>query len=256
MVSVAVALWAGAIQAAQLRAAIGLRLAPYVLDNQVGGIEYEYAALILGQLGYQLKPIFVPLKDVVGTLESGKADIALTVTPAVAPGFALSKPYVAYRNAAIVLASRHIELHALQDLKPYSIAAFDRATKYLGPEFAETVAGKADYTEYGNQLAQNVLLYQGKVDVVIADVNIFHYLDTVVPRSHNATVQPVMMYRLFPPSNYDIAFKDASLRDRFDSALVKAHQLPGYSGIVSRWQGNVGQPVDEILLEGRPPPHP
>ena len=247
------ALLAGVASATEVRAVIGLRLAPYVLDNKIGGLEYEYVDLILRQFGYEMDPRFVPLKDVAATLTKGQADMALTVQESVAPGFPQSKPYVAYRNAAIALDSRHLVLNSLPDLKPYSIAAFDKATLYLGPAFAATVAGKADYSEYGNQLAQNVLLYQGKVDVVIADVNIFAYLDDVVRLSHNATVQPVAIHRLFPPSAYCIAFRDAALRDRFNAVLMHAHSLPGYADIAKRWQARIGQPIDQILLEGKPP---
>lgn len=239
---------------AELRAVIGLRLAPYVLEDQAGGLEYDYVALILDRLGYQAKPVFVPFKDTIPTLRRGDADMAFAVTHAIAPGLFLSAPYVAYRNEAIVLASSPIQLHAVGDLTPYSIAAFDRATDLLGPDFAKVARKSPSYSEYGNQLMQNLLLYQGKVDVAVTDVNIFHYLDGLIPQTHGATVLPVREYRLFPPSAYCVAFKDARLRDRFNTVLLHAHQLPGYPALRQRWQGRVGQPVDEILLEGRMAP--
>ena len=37
---------------ATLRVAVGLRLAPYVLEDAVGGVEYEYVAMIMQKLGY------------------------------------------------------------------------------------------------------------------------------------------------------------------------------------------------------------
>jgi polar amino acid transport system substrate-binding protein len=243
-----------AASAAEIRVVIGLRLAPYVMEGKVDGVEYEYVELIMHKLGYEMKPTFVQLKDVGNVMMNGQADMALTSTGSVVPtAFVLSKPYVAYRNAAITLKRRQLTIHSLDDLKPLSIAAFENAPLYLGTDFAAIVANKKDYSEYANQLAQNVLLYQGKVDVVVADVNIFAYLDDVVRAHHSATIQPVSFAHLFPPSAYCIAFRDPALRDRFDAVLGHAHQLKGYAAIGGRWQSRIGQPIDQVLLQGEAP---
>jgi polar amino acid transport system substrate-binding protein len=253
VVAILVFVAAGAATAAEIRAVVGLRLAPYVSEGRGDGLEYQYVELIMNRLGYEVKPTFVQLKDVGGVLKSGRVDMALATKEAVAPGFALSKPYVAYRNAAISLTRRGLSIQSMDDLKPYSVAAFENAPLYLGPQFGMVVASKKDYSEYANQLAQNVLLYQGKVDVVVADINIFTYLDDMVRAHHTAAVQPVTFHRLFPPSAYCIAFRDPALRDRFDAVLAHAHELKGYAEISKRWQPHIGQPIDQILLEGEAP---
>lgn len=236
-----------------VRVAVGLRLAPYVLDNEVGGLEYEYVDMIMTQMGYQITPIYVPLRDVPAAVETGKADIALTMSDNAALSLPLSDPYVAYHNAAITLAQRKLALTSLEDLKNYSVAAFDHATTYLGPAFKQAMAGKKDYSEYSNQMAQNILLYQGKVDVVVADVNIYAHLDNVIRHVGSIQLLPTQRAMLFPPSCYRVMFRDGALRDRFNAALHHAHSLPGYKLIGERWQGQVGEPVGNILLEGTAP---
>jgi len=235
----------------ELRVAVGLRLAPYVLENSIGGVEYEYVSAIMQQLGYRLRPRFLPLDKIGDEVRSGRADMALTIKPEMTPGMAVSNPYVAYRNVAISLASRQLAIKNLQDLKPYSIAAFANARLYLGPAFAAVVAGKPEYQEYVNQISQNVELYQSKVDVVVIDVNIFSYLNDTVARAKSASVLPVTMYDIFPANQYCIAFRDAAIRDRFNKQLAHARALPEFKAIKARWQGRIRQPLESILLEGK-----
>jgi polar amino acid transport system substrate-binding protein len=250
VIIVVVPAWA---DSSTLRVAVGLRLAPYVLDNEVGGLEYEYVDMIMTQMGYQITPVYVPLRDVPAAIDTGKADMALTMTDNAALSLPLSDPYVAYHNAAITLVQRKLALTRLDDLKNYSVAAFDHATTYLGPTFSQLMAGKKDYREYSNQMAQNILLYQGKVDVVVADINIYAHLDDVIRHVATSTVLPTQHALLFPPSCYRVMFRDGALRDRFNAALHHAHSLPGYKLIGERWQEQVGEPVGDILLEGAVP---
>lgn len=235
----------------ELRVAVGLRLAPYVLENSNGGIEYEYVSAIMQQLGYHLHPRFMALDRIVDEVRSGRADMALTIKPEMVPGMAVSNPYVAYRNVAISLASRQLAIKGLQDLKPYSISAFANARLYLGPAFAAMVASKPDYQEYVNQLSQNVELYQSQVDVVVMDVNIFSYLNDTVVRAKSASIQPVTVYDIFPANQYSIAFRDPAIRDRFNKQLANARTLPAFNAIKERWQGRIQQPLETILLEGK-----
>jgi polar amino acid transport system substrate-binding protein len=235
----------------ELRVAVGLRLAPYVLENSVGGVEYEYVSAIMGQLGYTLRPHFMALDMITEEVRSGRADMALTIKPEMVPGMAVSHPYVTYRNAAISLASRNLTIAAMQDLQHYSVAAFANATLYLGPEFAAAVVGKSDYHEYANQLTQNVALYNSEVDVVVMDVNIFSYLDAFVTRAKAAKIAPVTMHEIFPANQYCIAFRDPAIRDLFDKQLAHAKSLPGYNGIKERWQARIQQPLDSVLLGGK-----
>lgn len=235
----------------ELSVAVGLRLAPYVLENSVGGVEFEYVSAIMRQLGYTLRPRFMPLDKIGDEVRSGRADMALTIKPEMVPGLPVSNPYVAYRNVAISLASRQLPIKNLQDLKPYSIAAFANARLYLGPAFASMVENKTDYEEFVNQLSQNVELYQSKVDVVVMDVNIFSYLNETVARTKNAAILPVTMHDIFPANQYCIAFRDTAIRDRFNKQLAHAKSLPEFGGIRDRWQSRIQQPVDAILLEGK-----
>jgi polar amino acid transport system substrate-binding protein len=238
-------------QVHELRVAVGLRLAPYVLETSVGGVEYEYVSAIMSQLGYTLHPHFMSLDLIVDEVRSGRADMALTIKPEMVPGMAVSHPYVTYRNAAINLASRNLTIDTMQDLKHYSVAAFANAKLYLGPEFAATVAGKQDYQEYANQLAQNAALYKSEVDVVVMDVNIFSYLDASITHAKIATIAPVSLHEIFPANQYCIAFRDPAIRDLFDKQLAHAKSLPEYKTIKERWQARIAQPLDSVLLGGK-----
>jgi polar amino acid transport system substrate-binding protein len=155
---------------------------------------------------------------------------------------------------ALTLQQRDINLTQLAELRGLSVAAFDHATQYLGSDFAKAIASASSYTEYSNQIAQNMLLYHGKVDVVVADINIFNYLDGIIGKQHSALVQPVRRHDLFPPAPYRMACRDAKLCDAMTAALPHAHDWPEFQDIVKRWQPAFAEPLDEVLIGGNTHP--
>ncbi|QDQ26918.1 amino acid ABC transporter substrate-binding protein [Chitinimonas arctica] len=248
LLAVLASLFCSAAPPAPLTVAVGLRLAPYVLDDSSGGLEYEYVDAIMRKLGYRMRPKFMFLGDVATAIRTGQADMALTLQADMVPGLAVSRPYVAYQNVAISLQARHLEIRGIADLKPFSVAAFAEARQYLGPAFAAQMAGKTDYHEHPNQIRQNISLYQGQSDVVVVDVNIFAFLDQRL--GSEVKRQPVTVHEIFPRNEYVAAFRDPVLRDRFNEVLSQARSLPEFEAIKLRWQGRLRQPIENVLLDG------
>ena len=215
---------------------IGFSLPPYVIADENRGMEYDIVREALALEGHAMVPQYVPLGRVVKVMEAGRADAALTqrVETGLAANF--SDVYIVYRNYAITLASRDLKIDRVEDLAGKSILAFQNATIYLGPAFKTVVAGNPTYREEAKQISQPILLFLGRIDVVVADRNIFSWFAHAPEVAGKVdTTQAVRYHPLFPPTEYRMAFRDAVLRDSFNRGLASLRESGEYARIVARY---------------------
>ena len=196
--------------------AVGLSLPPYVIPDQRRGMEYDIVKEALALVGYELVPKFVDFGDGPRLLREGYVDGAMTILPASGVDAHYSAAYITYHNQAMTLTSR---IH-LEDLAGKTVLAFENARQYLGPAFARVIADNPGYREVAEQYRQNLELLGGKVDVVVADRNIFQWYarDPRVTRAASAR-QPITYRDIFAPTPYNIRFRYAVVRDAFDGVL-------------------------------------
>lgn len=226
-----------------LRIAIGETKAPYVMAEEQRGVEYELVSTALRAAGYQPQMLFAPNKRAQGWLAERRIDAAIAND-----GGFVSRPYIAYKNMAITLCFRHIELNGVADLGRYRVAAFQNAQRFLGPDYAAMAAGNPNYVEQSPQIAVNRLLYSGRTDVAVADINIFQQFNDELGPGLD-TQQALCPYALFPPTLYRLAFRDEEARDRFDKALGVLAQQGFYEMLAKRY----GLPAPQGKPSFKPP---
>ncbi|WP_051460186.1 ABC transporter substrate-binding protein [Pseudogulbenkiania sp. MAI-1] len=219
----------GAEPGLPLRVAIGETKAPYVMAEEQRGVEYELVTSALQLAGYQPQVSFAPNKRAQEWLAAGRVDAAIAND-----GGYLSEPYIAYQNMAITLCRRQIRLDSVLDLGRYRVAAFQNAQRFLGPDYAAMAAGNPDYVEQSPQITVNRLLYTGRTDVAVADINVFLQFNDELGPGIDAQPAPCP-YALFPPTPYRLAFRDAVARDRFNKALRLLHQQGFYEALAKRY---------------------
>jgi polar amino acid transport system substrate-binding protein len=206
--------------AKELVGAIGLALPPYVITSTNSGIEYDIVKEALGMSNYTLKPMYVPLKRVKHTLESGKSDLALTLNEASGlKNVFYSDSHITYQNVVITLKKNNLKVDNLADLSKLSISAFQDAKLYLGKDFKKMAENNPNYSEIASQDRQIVLLYKGRVQALVADINIFKYF-----KQRNKicdTSAPFTIHKIFPETHYKVAFRDKVIRDQFNKNLKK-----------------------------------
>ncbi|MFC4161289.1 substrate-binding periplasmic protein [Chitinimonas lacunae] len=213
-----------------LRLVIGETKPPYVLAAERRGIEYDLLTAALDSAGYRPLVSFAPNKQAQLQLAAGQADAVISNS-----GGFLSDPYIAYKNAAISLCRNKLRIHKVPELDRYRVASFHNAQRYLGPEFAAMAARNPDYIERSPQIILNRLLYSGRVDVAISDINIFqHFTAQLDPRLD--TRQPLCFHSLFPPTLYRLAFRDQTARDRFNRALRQILRGDFYETLAQRYR--------------------
>lgn len=239
-VMTALVLAAAPARAAEIDMAVGLSLPPYVITSDGWrGMEYDIVKEALALEGHTMKPRLMAFARIHKELESGMADAAMTMRPdSGARGVHFSDVHVTYRNFAISLASRDLTITSIQDLADKSVIAFQNAQLYLGPEFKAAVANNPRYREEAKQAIQPTLLFLGRIDVAVADRNIFAWFaEDAEVKSKVDTRQALRFHPIFPPTDYQVAFRDPALRDSFNRGLRQLRESGAYDRIAARYAG-------------------
>lgn len=188
---------------------------PYIDPNNNSGVELDILKDAFRRMDCELKLIYVPSADLPKKIIDSDIQAINSVYQIKTIPLFYSNPTIYYANRAIFLKKRNLKINSIQDLSHYSVAAFANAKFYLGDSFKKAVELNKYYTEYKDQSIQAKLLISGRVDVVIADVNIFkHHLEKI-------KLQKIELgyAEIFTPSPYKVAFKDEKLKNRFNKAL-------------------------------------
>lgn len=212
-----------------LTIALGQNKPPYTIQAPLGGIEYDLVTVIVHDMGYRARIVQVPNARAQLMFAAGKIDAVIGNS---AP--CLSAPYIAYQNVAISLSKHALAIHKIADLQRYRVAAFQNAHLFLGKDYAWMSMHNPHYQEVSPQQDGNRLLYRGRTDVVISDVNLFLFLNRQIQQEVD-TSQPITLNRIFPPTLYRLAFHDAHLCEAFDRSLQRALQGDLYQRLALKY---------------------
>lgn len=203
-----------------LHVGFGLHKPPYIFQGLQRGIEYEIVAAAVAEAGWRLVPLYAPQERLHLLLARGEIDAITTTNESSGVEAFYSRPYIHYQNSVGALAERHLRIERIEDLRGFSVSAFQRARFLLGPQFQRMAEANARYREEAQQLGRNRLLYSRRVDLVVGERHIFEYLNREVADQVD-TSQPLDWFDIFPPTPYQVGFVSAALRDRFDAALAR-----------------------------------
>lgn len=214
---------------------LGTHKPPYVFENENTGLDYELVEAALEHAGLEMKPYYAPLERLHRMLQYQELDAMATTSQTSGVAAHYSDVYIEYQNIAVSLRHRNIRLDAVEDLGAYSISAFQRARYILGPGFQQAIAGNTRYREEARQITRNLLLYAGRVDVMIGDRRIIRAFNSEIADRVDVS-QPVTEHGLFAPTGYRVGFVDASVRDRFDQGLLAIRTNGRYQAITQRYE--------------------
>lgn len=218
-----------------LSISVGWNKPPYVIEETNSGFELDMISAIFAKMGHSVSYVYVPFGRSNTLIHSKKVDIALTMNQRMdVHDLVLSDPYIAYQNAVITLKDRNIDISSTLDLKKYSIVAFQNASVVLGNEYRLAIKSSPLYVELPDQKKQVEMLLKGKVDCVVMDVNIFNYLSSEVQGS--SYMSNVVVHRLFPKTNYHIAFTDNALMNEFNVSMKTFKETEEYTKLVEKYE--------------------
>lgn len=225
--------------AEHLRIAAPRAMPPYILSDSDSGIELDILRDALAPLGYLLTPVYADFAEVPNYLRDKKVDGAVVVSETLGlQDVCYTTSPVSYQNVAVTLASRHKSIQTISDLADNSIAAFQNASKVLGPEYAVIAKEKSPgYKEIANQELQLALLFQNSSDVIILDRNIFRYYLQRLQQSHTSVdaTQPVTIHTIFPKTSYKTSFRRPELCEAFDRQFAGMKKSGEYQKILNKY---------------------
>ena len=222
--------------ATEVKVAVGLALPPYVIEESNNGIEVDILRQSLLYSGNTIKLFYLPFARVPWSMRMGHTEAALTINESSAlKDVCYSDSHISYQNVAVSLKSRNIKADSLEDLSSLSIVAFQNATKYLGPDFAAMAKGNEQYVELAHQESQVKMLFSGRADVVVMDINIFKYFRKQVQGMGENVGAEITLHEIFPPTPYRVAFKSKALCEAFNEGLKKLKSEGKYNSIVEKY---------------------
>ncbi|WNO03659.1 substrate-binding periplasmic protein [Rhodoferax mekongensis] len=221
-------------QAQPVTVAMGLNKPPYVMDGGTSGLEVDIAREALAAVGLTMRPQQLPPARGLMLHRAGQIDILLTVDEGIGGDGFFSEPYINYQNVAMSLSANKLSIKRIEDLSSYSVGAFQNASMILGERFAAVARRHARYQEYPQQVIQNNLLFTERVDVIVGDKRILHYLSSQLDAKVDVS-KPVTVHPIFPLSPRKAVFKDAALRDQFNTGLKLIQANGVYDGILKKY---------------------
>jgi polar amino acid transport system substrate-binding protein len=229
---------AGAQEAAmpEVHVGMGLPKPPYIMESGAAGLDYDIARQALASGGYKLVGHMLPQTRALAMLRAGQLDGLLSISEGIGGQDYFTDNYIIYQNVATTLARRNLKIQQIEDLANYSVAAFQNASMVLGDRFSLVVSGHSDYREVPAQITQNKLLFTGRVDVVVGDRLIFRYFSEKLEQKIDST-QAVTFHRIFPESPRRAVFRDARVRDAFNSGLKNIQANGTYDALVKQYLG-------------------
>ena len=220
--------------AKDLKIAIGLSLPPYFIEGKSEGIEFEIIKEALAVKGHTFKPEYLPFARVTKAIADKAVDGAATINEGSGIQTNYTNEHVTYQNYAITLKEKAFQIASVNDLNGKSIAAFQNAKKYLGPDFAKMADANKAYAEHATQQTQNKLLFSKRVDVVVGDKNIFNHFTKEIAKEVNTT-QELVFHPIFPATPYKMGFTDAQIRDDFNEGLKQIKANGVYQKILDKY---------------------
>lgn len=232
--------WSGALSGAEtgkgpLRLGFGTDKPPYIFESEKRGLEYDILVEAAKRAGFEVETRFAPLSRLHSMLARHEVDGIATTNERAKVAACYSKPYIEYHNVALALTARHLPIASIADLANYSVSSFQRSRDLLGPEFSRMAEANPHYREEANQISRNMLLYSGRIDVIVGDQRILAYFNHVVADKVDVT-QPVTVYELFAPNGYSVGFNDPKLCAAFDAGLAELRRSGDYARIEERYR--------------------
>jgi len=224
------------VRASPLLVGFGTNKPPYVFEFEGRGLEYDLVAAALREGGIEMQPYYAPSERLHLMLKRGELDAITTTSRDSGISAFYSDSYIEYRNVAVSLTRNRIHLQRIEDLAGYSVSAFQRARYLLGNEFGAMAGANSGYREEARQITRNLLLYAGRVEVVVADERIFRAFNPLIAQQVDVQ-QPVTLHALFPATPYAVGFIDKASRDGFNTGLAALRASGEYARIMAAYAG-------------------
>lgn len=207
-------------------------LPPFFVVSDRTGLERDIIVQAFGNAGYKTEISYRRGWEAAFMKKQEGIDCITTVNEDEkrVEGF-FSDTVVTYQDKAIYLAGKGTEINNVQDMYGMTVEAFPDATEVLP---LGDLPDRSRYHEHSSKASQVILLFRGKIDVLIMESSFFDYFRNQVKPLIDDSMA-VEKRNLFPPVHYKIACHDESLRDEFNRGLDQLKQKNGIAPLYAKY---------------------
>ena len=217
----------------------GLSKPPFVIAETDKGMQLEIIEAAFAKSDKIVRFTYLPLNRHLDVLHSREFDGIITLAAQEkAWGICLSKPYIIYQNVVVTLEDSALSINNFDDLVNLKVAAFKDAARFLGESYRETFKNSSSYIELADQKSQIGLLFSGRVDALVMDVNIFKHLLAKQRKSNSSRAiynKKYQVHFLFKPRVYTAGFKSKQLCQQFDQGIKAIMDDGSYQKIIDSY---------------------
>jgi len=216
------------------------------------GIELDLATQALTLAGYEVNDVEQMSFNRAGNilLKNKNIDVSVNVAKVKNSGLFYSDPFIAFDNVVITRKKDKRIINNEEDLLDKRVVAWEGANKALSQRFyalfKESAATRTNkYREIADQTEQHRLFFTGQADAIVVDKTIFQFQKENFKEQFNAD-EAYDIHDIFPDKTYYyVAFKDKSMRDKFNTALRKLKKAGAYETTYKHYaEGKIGLQLD------------
>ncbi len=224
------------INSKELNIAFGYDKPPFTFskDSYVG-IEPELVQKALAPFGYKVKVSHMPKYYLENILyKKNSYDGASSITAKSGDGLYYSDKYTYYENYAITRKKDHIKIDTIDDLKNVNFVSWNSSYNDLGKKFhamfnPKSGLYKSKYHQNPSQLEDVKMFFEGKVDAILIDKNIFKWFTTYLNIKDEFEFHPIFPHKKW----YAVAFRSKKIRDDFNKGLKRLRESGEYDAIIN-----------------------
>ncbi|CAK0746617.1 putative PBPb domain-containing protein [Gammaproteobacteria bacterium] len=150
-----------------------------------------------------------------------------------------SDQVVSYHYKLFTLRKKNMVIRDYSDLAGKTVEAFSSGTRYLGKHFTEVIPKMSAYAEHVNRFSQVALLLLGRVDVLVIDRDMFHFISsnllTTRPESYDGDVVESQLEKAV---DLKIACHNKETVDYFNKGLAMLRSSHRYEEIFRHYLHN------------------
>ncbi len=211
---------------------------PFALPESNSGLQSEIIRAAFATQAVQTEIVFLPGARAWGDYAHGDIDVITNAKPDSQLSIVLSSwPVLTFYNSAITLKSKSLKLRSVRDLGNLRVLAFQNASRFLGPEYADMAAANKNYGE--SSTVRAMMLQEDRVDTIISQPDVFRFSLITQAKMLNrvAELDAFEYHKIFPTSNkYWLGFRTESLRDQFERGIAAIYASGEIDKIFSRYQ--------------------
>ena len=208
----------------ELRVGVG-NFPPFFIQEGDRGLFLDITKAVFKLMPeYELKFIFMSNDRLVEEINTGlRIDVACNIFSGSKTIAYLSQPLFRYTDVAVSKKENKLIINQVSDLQNKSISAYQGAVDLLGEEFKQMALANGGYSENPYPSESTRLMAIGQKDVRVGDINIFLYdiNNDIYKKRINLNISDFEIHQLWPDVFTHIAFKDESIRDKANKAILE-----------------------------------